>query len=184
MTFPYESQADGSEWCWAACIRMTARYFNCQLPPPQCGLAQRWIPGATACCSTPGTIPDTCNSPLDPKAVGFAMTCYGINAAQIAPPSPAAFQRVVQYSGLVLVLLDMQATNHYVLVTGYETQNDMYDVADPNAQYGMVTVSWEQLASAYGNGGIVGSWGLSRQSNAPYALTAQMTIPLQEAQFG
>lgn len=165
--FPYEAQPDGSEWCWAACMRMSAAYFNCPPVPPMCALAQRWIPGASGCCQNP-SIPDSCNRALGVDAVQQAFASIGVRAANIAPPSEAATQNTLRYSGLVLMLLDL-GLPHFVLVTGYNPQQQTYGVADPGPQYGCADLPWDTISSGYGLGGITYSWSLTRVANAPFA---------------
>ncbi|GAC1560476.1 MAG: hypothetical protein NVS3B17_12230 [Vulcanimicrobiaceae bacterium] len=155
----YELQQQ-SNWCWAACVRMAASALG-NSAPPQCVLATKFLPGAKGCC-VDGTT-DACNQPLDASDVSGVFTAVGLIADSSAlgtPPTERATQSALATNDVVLLLLDISVAYHYVLIEYF--RGATYQVADPH-YVAPVSATWDELETAYGNGGIAGAWRVRRR---------------------
>jgi len=84
LTVPMIFQ-EQSNWCWAACTEMAARYYGKQAP--QCESAN-YLFGRNDCCTLPSSEP--CNKPIpdnDPGAITRVYSHWGIQS-QINYPVP------------------------------------------------------------------------------------------------
>jgi len=143
-----------TQWCWAACAIMVARYYG-DMNNQQCDLAS-WLFSQPNCCSDPSS--SLCNGPCRWE---YICDVY---------ESPLAFARCVAYAGYIppasikyeidrgrpiecgFVLSDA-SVGHSVIVSGY--YNDVDDsvyVNDPADGEGAIT--WTDLLNAY----FAGSW--------------------------
>jgi hypothetical protein len=144
-----------SNWCWAACLRMAASAFG-TIAPEQCTLALQFIPGAVGCCADGST--EACDKPLDERAVPALYSSSSLVADALGPAGTAVGEAAVRMAvanGLALLMLDVGTGFHFVLVDA--VSGSTFELADPHF-IEPVRTGWDQVGTAYGNGGIAQAW--------------------------
>src|SRR5215218_1984149 len=142
-----------SNWCWAACAVMVARYYGDGFIQ-QCMLAD-YLFGQTNCCSTPSAF--VCNKGALSELVctlyqgACALQCHGQNG----DISLASIQFEIDQGRPIQCNFDWSVGgSHTVIVRGYyESPTPLYGyvhVNDPLEGEGAIT--YEDLQSAYGLG--------------------------------
>jgi hypothetical protein len=125
-------------------------------PPAQCDLATQHIPGAVACCVDGSTA--VCNKALDESSIPALYAAMHMVADVLGSDTVPVTETMIRNSlgaGLVLVMLDVGTGFHFVLVRSVD--DGTFALADP--EYAApVPVSWSDLNTAYGNGGLAQAW--------------------------
>jgi len=144
-----------ANWCWAACVRMAASHFGMPAPE-QCTLASEFIPGAVACCIDGST--DACDQSLDAAAIPAlykAVILFADALGSDALPVTEPMVRNALANGIVLLLLNLRTSFHFILVDDFVT--NQFQVTDPKYIKPFLT-DWSTINQAYGLGNIEESW--------------------------
>lgn len=149
LSVPYVKQTQ-TQWCWAACAEMVARYLGAAAVK-QCELANV-LHGQTKCCTSPASA--ACNLPTDYPGVFKVYTHLGIkcightwavNGQVVLKELKAGRPVEVGYTWAG------GTGGHVALITGV-TPAGLLAIHDPWPDYGTGFATYQYVFSAYGMG--------------------------------
>lgn len=155
LAVPYVKQTQ-TQWCWAACAEMVARYHGAA-DVKQCALAN-FLHGQTKCCASPGSA--ACNLPCSFEGVGQVYNHLGINCiSHTWPVNAQVVLRELNAGRPVEVGYAWSGGGGHVAVIYGVTPAGMLAVHDPWPDFGTGFATYQYVFGAYGMGRWVFSYG-------------------------
>jgi hypothetical protein len=166
LGMPYVAQT-ASNWCWATCAAMLAR-FTLNKPLNICQAASTLIPGGNCCAGAPaeGTFNNSWNNPVCNRTctVSEVQQLHGMLGMQSTHAGTAiSFDQIHNAIAgsrkpVEVAFSWFGGGGHVVVAQGVDRQTQSVNINDPWPDTGAIVVTYEKLLSAYGLGSWFDAW--------------------------